>query len=166
MFNFNRIVGVFKLDVKTFEEIEHDTTATSQALLIVAIVSLLSGLGSGFSSRFLGNGSFFGRFIGTLIWGFIGWLLWSAVTYFVGTKFFGGKADLPEMLRVIGYAYAPQVLGIIPCVGGIVGGIWSLVAGFFAVRQGLDLDNVKSLFTILIGAAFYFVGMIILNVIF
>ena len=167
MFDFNRIIGVFKLDTKTFAAIESDQAATTQAMIIVAIVAVLNGLGSGISTAFMGGGhGFFPRFISTLVWGFIGWLLWAVVTYYVGTKFFGGKADLAEMMRVIGYAYAPQVLGIIPCIGGIVGGIWSLVAGFFAVREGLDLDNTKTLFTVLIGFAFYIVGMIILNIIF
>ncbi len=30
---FNRIIGVFKLDVNTFEEIEHDEGATVQAAI-------------------------------------------------------------------------------------------------------------------------------------
>lgn len=45
-----RILGVIKLDVNTFEEIETDANATSQAAIIVAIVSLLSGIGSGINA--------------------------------------------------------------------------------------------------------------------
>jgi hypothetical protein len=93
-----------------------------------------------------------------LIWTFIGWAIWSGVTYLVGTNLFGGKADMGEMLRVIGFAQAPQVLGIIPCVG-IIGAIWSLIAGFIAVRQGLDLDNTKAFLTILIGFLVYIAGV-------
>lgn len=86
---FERIKGVFKLDVPTFESIEHDTNATSQAAIIVAIVALLSAIGSGLMAAYNQTG-FFGSFIGTLIWTFVGWFLWSAVSWFVGTKFFGG----------------------------------------------------------------------------
>lgn len=156
-----RVIGVFKLDVDVFEEIEHDQGATGQAATIVAIAALLAALGSGISAS-LGEGNFFTSFIGTLIWTFVGWVLWSAVTYVVGTSLFGGVADMGEMLRVIGFAYAPQALGIIPCIGSIVGAIWSLIAGFVAVRQGLDLDNTKAFFTIAIGFIVYIVGFFIL----
>jgi len=161
---FQRIIGIFKLDVHTFEEIEHDTTATSQAVIIVAIVSLLSALGAGFAAQFQQT-SFFSSFLSTLVWTFIGWLLWSTVSWFVGTKFFGGQATVEEMMRVIGFAYSPQILGIIPCIGGVIGAIWSLIAGFIAVRQGLDLDNGKALLTILIGFLFYITGAIAIGIV-
>jgi hypothetical protein len=65
------------------------------------------------------------------------------------------------MLRVIGFAFAPQALGIVPCLGTAIGFVWTCVAGFIAVRQGLDLDNTKTLITIGIGALLY--GIIKLN---
>jgi hypothetical protein len=159
---FNRIMGVFKLDVNTFEEIEHDESATGQAALVVALVALLAGVGSGLGAR-IGNGDFLTSFIFTLIWAFVGWFLWSAVSYFVGTSLFGGKATLNEMLRVIGFAQAPQLLGIIPCLGGLVGAIWALIAGFIAIRQGLDLDNTKAFLTALIGFGVLLVGYLIIG---
>jgi hypothetical protein len=88
------------------------------------------------------------------------------VTYFVGTTFFRGQATVGEMMRVIGFAFAPQVLSIIPCIGGLVGAIWSLVAGFIAVRQGLDLDDLKAALTIVIGFLVYFLGSVLLASIF
>ncbi|MBN1536150.1 MAG: YIP1 family protein [Anaerolineales bacterium] len=157
-----RILGVLKLDVPTFEAIEADTSATSQAAIIVAIVSLLSGIGSGISAS-IQNTNFIVAFFMSLIWAFVGWALWSWVTWFVGTKLFNGRATVDEMLRVIGFAYSPQFLSIIPCVGGVIGGIWSLVAGFIAIRQGLDLDNAKALFTILIGFVIYVIGQMIIG---
>jgi hypothetical protein len=87
------------------------------------------------------------------------------VTWFIGVNFFGGQADLGEMLRVIGFAYAPQVLGIIPCIGWPIGIIWSMAAGFVAVRQGLDLDNTKTFFTIIAGVIAYIVVAIIFAII-
>lgn len=153
-----RVIGVFKLDVDTFEEIEHDPNATSQAAIVVAVVALLGAIGSGVAATFAEQ-SFLSNFLSTLIWTFVGWVLWSAVTYLVGTAAFGGEATMGEMLRVIGFAYAPQMLGIIPCLGTIVGLIWTLVAGFIAIRQGLDLDNTKTFFTVIIGLAVYVTGL-------
>jgi hypothetical protein len=158
---FERIAGVFRLNSNTFEEIEHDESATSQAAIIVAIVALLGALGSGFFAS-VGDGNFVSSFISTLVWTFLGWIIWSVVTYFVGTTFFGGQATVGEMMRVIGFAFAPQVLSIIPCIGGLVGAIWSLIAGFVAVRQGLDLDDLKAALTIIIGFLVYFLGSLLI----
>ncbi len=162
---WDRILGVFKLDVATFEEIEHDTTATTQAAIVVLIVALVAAIGSGIGAT-IADGNFISSFIGQLITTFVGWLIWSAVTYFVGTSLFGGKATLDEMLRVIGFAYAPQILGIIPCIGAIIGFIWTLIAGFIAVRQGLDLDNGKAFLTIVVGAIAYAILLVILGTVF
>lgn len=160
----DRIMGVFRLNAATFEEIEHDQNATGQAAIVVGVAALLSAIGSGIGAAFT-HSSFFGNFISSLLWTFIGWFLWSVVSYFVGTALFGGKADIGEMLRVLGFAYAPQVLAIIPCIGGIIGGIWSLVAGFIAIRQGLDLDNLKALLTVIVGFIVVVIGYIILGLI-
>ncbi|MFW6062657.1 MAG: YIP1 family protein [Chloroflexota bacterium] len=160
-----RVIGVFKLDSATFEEIEHDTGATSQAAIVVLIVALISAIGGGVSAA-IGDASFLSSFAGSLLATFVGWLVWSAVTYFIGTSLFKGQATLDEMLRVIGFAYAPQVLGIIPCIGTLIGAIWSLIAGFIAVRQGLDLDNTKALLTIVVGFIAYIILWAILGSIF
>ena len=153
-----RAVGVFKLDSKTFEEIEHNTSLTLYAAIIVGLVSLVSGVGTSIYRAIFG-GSVFGGFFGSVIATILGWLAWSVITWFVGTQFFKGQATIDEMLRVIGFAYLPLFLSIIPCIGSIIGGIWALVAGFIAVRQGLDLDNMKTFWTVIIGA----VAWIILN---
>jgi hypothetical protein len=159
-----RIIGVFKLDVNTFEEIEHNTSLTLPAALIVVLVSLISGVGNGLFNGFV-HKSFLGGFIGSLISVIFGWFIWSVVTWFVGTRFFQGKADLGEMLRVIGFAYIPLVFSIIPCVGGVIGIIWAIAAGFIAIRQGLDLDDLKAFFTVVVGALAYVALTAILNAI-
>ena len=161
----DRIIGVFKLDANTFEEIEADQSATGQAALVVLVVALVGAVGSGIAAT-ITDTSFFSSFISSLVTALLGWLVWSAVTYFVGTALFGGQADLGEMLRVIGFAYAPQILGIIPCIGWLIGVIWTLAAGFIAVRQGLDLDNTKAALTIGIGLVAYIIIFVIIGAIF
>ncbi len=150
-----RIIGVFKLDVATFESVEHDESATGQAALIVLAVGILGGLGSLAAASFVGGSAGGGGFLGSVLSTFVSWFIWSALTYFIGTRLFGGEATLGEMLRVIGFAYAPQVLGIIPCLGGLVGFFWSLAAAFIGIRQGLDVSNGKTALTILVGLLVY-----------
>lgn len=161
----DRIKGVFRLDVNTFEEIEADESATTQAAMVVLIVAIISGIGSAAASTYLGGNAGSGV-IATVLSTLAGWVVWSGVTLIVGTKLFKGQSDMGQMLRVLGFAYAPQMLGIIPCLGAIVGMIWSLAAGFVAVRQGLDLDNTKAFLTIVVGFIAYIVLSAIIGSIF
>ena len=163
---FDRIIGVFKLDADTFEQIEHDETATSQAAVVVLMVALLGAVG-GLIGALMGAGSPVMAFIGPLVGALVGWVVWSAATYFVGTSMFGGTANMGEMLRVVGFAYAPQLLGLfnfIPCVGWLIalaGWIWSLAAMIVAIKQGLDVDTGKAVVTALVG----WILVVIINVV-
>ena len=64
---------------------------------------------------------------------------------------------------MIGFAYLPMLLSVIPCIGGFIGVIWTIAAGFIAIRQGLDLDNTKAFLTVVIGAFFYLVLTALVN---
>jgi hypothetical protein len=157
-----RLTGVFALKPPTFEEIEHDQSATVQAGVVVVIVALLTGVGSALFSWNSGRTAI-GSLIGGILWTLAGWLLASVIVYFIGTSLFGGKADLGEMLRVVGFSMAPLALGIIPCLGGLIGTIWAMAAAFIGVRQGLDIDNTKTLLTVAIAFGVYLVGYLVIN---
>lgn len=161
----DRVVGVFKLESATFEEIEHDEGATGQAALVVLIVVFISAFGTGFAGTVSGQG-FFPNFLSTLLSGLVGWALISAILYFVGTAFFKGEATIGEMLRVVGFAYAPQILGVIPCIGWLIGFIWTFAALIVATRQGLDITTGKALVTIIIAAIAYAIVVLIIAAIF
>lgn len=175
-----RILGVFKLNKATFAEIEADQSATTQAAIVVVLVALIAGIGAaiaavmvnrtmpgvieglgesgieGLDLSMIPQMSPVGAFLNAVIGALLSWLVWSALTYFIGTKLFGGTADMGEMLRVIGFAQAPRLLSglsFIPCLGGIlslVGWVWALAASFVAIREGLDLDSGKTLVTIIL----------------
>lgn len=136
----DRILRIIRLDFAVFKEIESDPQATTEAAIIVVVTTLLSALAS---AIFAGNPVT--SFISSVVSGLVGWVVWSVVTYFVGMSIFGGKGTLEGMLRVIGYASAPNILGVfgvIPCLGWIAafaGWLLALAAGILAVREGLDL---------------------------
>jgi hypothetical protein len=144
-----RMIGAATLDVATYEEVEHDTNATGQAAGVVALVALATAIG-GFNEAGYGV-------IGGVVWAFLGWYIWSAITLFIGTKVFNGTADMGEMLRTLGFAQAVGVLkvvGFVPLLGWIAGmvvGIWMLVCGVVAVRQALDFDTGKAIGTVILG---------------
>ncbi len=168
----DRMIRAAKLDVNLYEEVEADKTATRQALLVVLIYSICAGIGSGLAMVWdEGVGRFFLSLFVGLISALVFWLIWSLITYLVGTKFFKGpktKATYGELLRTIGFAATPGVLLIfvfIPFVGVIISflvWIWMLVAMVIAVRQALDFTTGRAIGTVLVGGVVYlFVALII-----
>jgi len=143
------MIGAAALKVPVYEEIERDTTGTGEAAGVVAIVAAASALGG------MGQGG--AGIIAGIAGAFIGWLVWAAITLWVGTKLFGGMANLGEMLRVLGFAQSIGVikaLAFIPILGpllGFAGSVWMLVCGVVAVRQALDFTTGKAIGTVLIG---------------
>ena len=154
----NRVLRAAMLDVDLYEEVEADTNLTQEALIVVIIVSILGSVGSFISTLMARNiGAALLSLVITVVLGVINYYIWAYVTYFVGTRLFGGTADVGEMLRVLGYASGPRVLAVlsfIPCVGGLItlaGAVWALIAGVIAVRQALDFDTGKAILTVIIG---------------
>lgn len=169
----NRIKGVLFLDSDAFKEVEHDEKATGQAALIVIVASILAALGVGFGHIIFSPGAALTvspivKFLGVAFWGLVAWLVWSTVTYFVGTKIFHGQATFGGMLRVVGFAYAPLaflLLSLIPVIGlfiAFLASAWAFAAVFIAVREGLDLDFGPTLATVFVGWFIYAIGMGIL----
>ena len=150
----DRVKGVLLLDARTFEEIEADTTANGQALMVVVAASLAAGLGAGVR---LGATGLLRETIGALV----GWVMWAAVTWVIGSKVLPEpqtRTDMGELLRVIGFAYAPQLFAFfvfIPILGVLVSTVvafWLLAATILAVRQALDYEStLRAVAVVLIG---------------
>jgi hypothetical protein len=138
-----RVIGAMRLQPATFEEVEHDQSATSQAATVVVAVAVAGIIGSIFYMTLAGA-------ILAIVSQLVGWLIGSFVVLLVGTKLFPGKntqADLGQMLRTMGFAQSAglfNVLGIVPFFGWLIRfavAIWMLVAMVIAVRQALDYDD-------------------------
>ena len=141
-----RLKGVLRLQAVTFEEIERDPKALVEALLVVVVVAITALIGS------LGNEGERGLLSG-LTAAIVGWLVFSALCYVVGTRFFSNpetSSSWGELLRVLGYAEAPNalaVVGFIPLVGGLIAGIgsvWALLAAILGVRQALEMPYARA----------------------
>lgn len=149
---FDRILRAIRLDSTVYREIAEDEGAMSQAAIIVVVVSLLSAIGS----SILMDNFFVSMLVSWITSIVIGWIGWAILTYFVGSTLFGGRSSVTEMMRVLGFASAPRLLGIfgiIPCLGWIaalIGAILAFVAGFIAVRESMEFDTGKAILTVLI----------------
>ncbi len=138
-----RMIGAARLDTAIYEEVEADTSATQQALAVVVLVALATGIGT------FGSGGPVGLVVGIAA-GIGLWALWAWITYFVGTtllKTAETKADWGQLARTLGFAQSPgvfKVVGFIPVLGPLVfaiASIWQLAAMVIAIRQALDFTS-------------------------
>lgn len=154
----NDIRRAVTFDASFYRQAANDDRYSQQALTIVMVVAALSGIGAFLSNIFSAN--FIGAIVGLVLgigFAIVGYFVWVYVVQYVGAQFFQGRATVPQLQRTLGYAYVPTVLGFfsfIPCLGGLValaGSLWALACGFFAVREVHQLDDGKTLLTVLIG---------------
>jgi hypothetical protein len=138
-----RIIRAAKLDPSLYEEVEADKGAIGQALLVVVLSSLASGVGS------VTIGGVRGIVLDTL-GSLAGWVIWAYLTYLIGTKLLPEpqtSSNPGELLRTLGFASAPgiiRILGVIPFIWSpvfFIALIWMLLAMVVAIRQALDYKS-------------------------
>lgn len=139
-----RMLGAAKLDADTYEEVEHDTGSMGQAAGVVVLSSLAAGIGS------IVHAGFWSGFVLGTVAALIGWVIWAALTWLIGTKLLPEsttEADVGQLMRTIGFAASPGILrigGIIPGIGPLivlVASLWMLAAMVVAVRAALDYTS-------------------------
>ena len=150
----DRMVGASRLDIHIFEEVEAETAATKQALSVVLLVALATGIAS------MGTIGVPGLLVGVVV-SVAGWAIWAWIVYFIGTKIIPEHethADWGQLARSLGFAQSPGVLrvfGVVPGVGGIIFlavSVWMLVSMVIAVRQALDYTStLRAIGVVLIG---------------
>jgi hypothetical protein len=138
--------------------VEHDRSATGQAMLVVVLGAIAGGIGAL-------SGGIAGLVVGVIA-SLVGWAVYAFIAYWVGTNIFKGpqtEATWGQLLRTLGFANSPRVLMvlvIIPVVGIIVGlavFIWMLFTTVIAIRQALDFDTGRAIGTAVVSLLAQFV---------
>ncbi len=165
------MIKAASLDVAFFNHAEHAPALNLQAFGVVVLANALAAVGSwiGYENtvgedlwnsirRWLGPGDFPIPSDGGVLFmvgaGVVlavgGWIVWAATTSLIGTRIFRGTTDMGEMLRVLGFAQAPRVIGVIPFLGPVAA-VWVLAASVVALREGLDFTTGRAIGTALGG---------------
>jgi hypothetical protein len=160
-----RAIGAAKLDPAIYEEVEHDPNAMGQAVTIVVVVALAAGIGAATSG--------IGAIVLGVVLSLVGWCLWAAITWLVGTRLFNTpqtEADFGQLFRTLGFAATPgvlQIFGVIPVIGMIVGlaaSLWQLATMVVAVRQALDYDSTgRAIAVCLVGFVIYIALIVVVG---
>jgi hypothetical protein len=160
----DRVIGAIRLDPATYESVEHDTDATWQAALVVVVAAIFSGVGS--------SGGNTQGLIGGVLAALVFWAIFALFAYLVGAYLLRGpqtSATFGEVLRTLGFSYAPSliaILGLIPGIGflfTIIAAIWSLIASVIALRQSLEVSTGRAVAVVVVAflAMFVVVAVIV-----
>ena len=166
-----RMLGAARLNVHTYEEVEQDTSATTQALIVVVLVSIAGGIGAFFAGE---NPDIVRALAYGIVTGVASWAIWALVTMFVGTKLLkteATEADWGQLARTTGFAQTPGLLSVLvflPGIGpfiGLLGYLWRLAAMVIAIRQALDYTSTfRALLVALISLVPWFIIYVIILV--
>ena len=167
----DRIIKAFTFKTEVYAEVESDTSFTTTAWIIVAVVAFLNALGSLSFDNF--GSSLLGVVLSAVI-AVIGFALAAFVINFVGRTVFKAEVSFEELIRTLGLAYVWQVVGLLGILGAIsaglqcvvapalfLGAILWLISAFIAAKEALDLEWVQTIITVILG---WIVYMIVLAV--
>ena len=155
------------MNADTYEDVERDGSATIQALIVVIVVALASGIGDLLS----GDANIVRALVFGVIRGVVSWAVWALIAMFIGTtilKTEQTEADWGQLARGTGFAQTPGILNVfafVPAVGTafvVASFVWRFAAMMIAVRQCLDYTStLRAFFVILIS----FIPVVIINAI-
>jgi hypothetical protein len=167
----HRLMGAAMLDVSTYEEVEADRWATSQALAVV----ILSGLAAGAGAWRAGGGGLAAVFAVATI-AMIAWAAWALLIFEIGGRLIPEpqtRVDVTELLRTIGFASSPGILRIFGVLPGVtvpvfvLTAVWMLLATVVAVRQALDYTSTtRAVIVCVLGWTLALVMAIVLGLLF
>ena len=111
-----RMVGAARLDPNVYEEVEADRSATAQAVRVVVLVGLATGIG------LLGVGGGKNDLIVGVVGSIFLWAAWASITYMIGTTVFRTpetEANWGQLVRTTGFAQSPGLLRVFLFVPGL-----------------------------------------------
>lgn len=140
-----RLRRLAMLDTTVFDEVKGDTNSTIPALVVVLASTLCAGLGGwlwwlfadfGDSGKVFIQSVILGSILSVLLWG-----VWVAITYVMLTQVFRARADVNELVRVMGFATAPFALTILMFIPGLDFGIGLTATALLLATSVLAVES-------------------------
>jgi hypothetical protein len=123
-----RVRRLAMLDTTVFDEVKSDTASTIPSIVVAVVSMFLFGVGGWlwyvFSDYDYKSGEFFMKsaIVGSIL-ALVLWAVAVGVTYVMLSQVFRRQADINQLVRVMGFALAPLVLGLLAFIPEISFGI-------------------------------------------
>lgn len=113
---------LIRLDVTIFDEIRSEPSATPSAIVIVFGASVMAGIGSWLWAVQWRGVEATDVFIKSLLVGSVlqtlAWFIWVYLVFQVLARAYGARVDFSELIRTMGFAFAPVGISILIAVVG------------------------------------------------
>ena len=170
-----RIVGAFTFRKGVYAEVEKDSTFTTTAWILVAVVAFLNQLGSQATDNLV---NWLLGAVGGTIFAVIGFAAGAFVVNWVGRSVFSADVTFEELVRTLGLAYVWQAIGVIGVLAAfsatlscllapvmVIAAILMVIAWFIAAKEALDLEWGQTIITVILGWLALVVVMIVAGVV-
>lgn len=136
------MIRAARLDSALYDEVKGDPGALSQAVFVVVLAAVATGIGFGQGDLGL---IALGMLFALLGWGFTAYL-----AYFIGTRVLPEPqtdADPAGLLRTIGFSNSPGIVRVLAAVPELTAfvmlatTVWMICATVIAIRQGLSYQS-------------------------
>ena len=121
---WDRLLRVLKLEPGVSEEIATDANATLQAVVVLSLASVVAAL------LVLGPVALL-----AIPFALVGNAIAAGIVFLVMRAFAAKPPDYMSLFRVLGFAFAPNALGLIPFLGSLAGFVYSAVLSVVAIRD-------------------------------
>ncbi len=132
---------LFTLDFTVFDDVRSQPSASTPALIVVAGASVLAGIGSWLWAVQTDGVDAGDVFIKSLILGSVVqtlvWFLWVYLTYQVLVRGYNARTDFAELVRTMGFAFAPVAFSL-----GIAITVFAMPIGIVAFAMAVLFSNV------------------------
>jgi hypothetical protein len=153
----DRMVKSARFNRDTFLALKEDSTATGQALIVLALAGASFGVGFAASIGYGVIGILLGAISGAVVSIALG-IVWLSLTFLIGTRLFKGTSGYWSLARPIFFATSPGLVFLIMSVpvsfvadiARVIGVAWIAVSTVIAVRTALGLDTQRSLLIFII----------------
>ncbi len=147
-----RMVKSARLNRDTFLELKEDSTATGQALIVLALAGASFGVGFAAVIGYSGIGILLGAVFGAVVSIALG-IVWVSLTLLIGRRLFGGTSDYWSLARPVFFSTSPGLVFLsmsipmtpIPDVARAIGVAWIAISTVIAVKTAMGLDTQRSL---------------------
>jgi hypothetical protein len=166
------VARLFRLDLSVFDEIRSDPSATPGAIAVVAVASVMAGIGSWLWAIQWGGVEATEVFVKSLVLGSIlqtlAWFIWVYLVFQVLARGYRARIDFYELIRSMGFAFAPVGLGILVAITafavpfGVISLAGAVLLTYFAIQSSSSAEPQQVLVANLTGFIVFAVVMGIL----
>ena len=139
-----------RLDLTVFDEVCTDSSATPGAIAVVFLASVMAGIGSWLwaeqwepvdATEVLVKSLIIGSILQTAVW-----FIWVYIVFQVLARAYGARTDFVELIRGMGFAFAPMGMSVLIAVSGfavpfgVISISGAVLLTFFATQSASNAD--------------------------